>query len=320
MNKKIAGVHHITAISGEPQPNIDFYTGVLGMRFIKQTVNQDDPFTYHLYYGDSIGRPGSVWTFFPWPGARRGKRGVGQVTAAPFSIPENALDYWMERFAEQAIDFSGPTERFDETVLSLRDPDGLEIELVTNPDIRDFEVWEHSPVPAEYAIRGFYGATLTLKKKDATEHLIRDIFGFRFIGSEGSRHRFKADSDSSAATVDLVELPDATFGQVAVGSVHHIAWQVPDAAEQEKWRQEVEQLGFQITPIIDRFYFKSVYFREHGGVLFELATDGPGFAVDEPEDRLGEKLVLPPWLEKNRQVIEHNLPPIKIPNPKVKEI
>jgi glyoxalase family protein len=174
-------------------------------------------------------------------------------------------------------------------------------------------VWEHSNIPKEYAIQGFYGTTLSLKKKDATENLIKDIFGFQYIGSEGSRHRYKADSDSSAATVDLVELPDAPFGQVAVGSVHHVAWRVPNAEEQEKWRQEIEHLGFQITPIIDRFYFKSVYFREQGGVLFELATDGPGFAVDEPEDRLGEKLVLPPWLEKNRQVIEHNLPPIKIP-------
>nr|NIV99505.1 ring-cleaving dioxygenase [Candidatus Saccharibacteria bacterium]NIW79793.1 ring-cleaving dioxygenase [Calditrichia bacterium] len=295
MTNQIAGVHHITAISGDPQPNIDFYSGVLGMRFIKQTVNQDDPFTYHLYYGDSLGRPGSVMTFFPWPGARRGKRGVGQVTAVPFSIPEDAVDYWMERFAEHAIDFSGPTKRFDETVLSLRDPDGLELELVTNPDIRDFVVWEHSIIPGEYAIRGFYGATITLKKKPATENLIGDVFGFQFIGSEGSRHRFKADSNSSAATVDLVELPDAPFGQVAVGSVHHIAWRVPDVEGQEKWRQKIAGLGFQVTPIIDRFYFQSIYFRERGGVLFEIATDGPGFAVDEPEDQLGNKLVLPPW-------------------------
>lgn len=310
---KIAGVHHITAISGDPQPNIDFYSWVLGMRFIKQTVNQDDPFTYHLYYGDSIGRAGSVMTFFPWPGARRGKRGVGQVTAIPFTIPESSLDYWMERFAEMAIDFSGPTTRFDETIISLRDPDGLELELVINPDIRDFEVWEKSIIPPEHAIRGFYGATICLKDKTHTEGLIRDMFGFQFVGSEGNRHRFKADSDSSAGTVDLLELPDLPFGQVAVGSVHHIAWRVPNTEEQEKWRQEIARLGFQITPIVNRFYFQSVYFRERGGVLFELATDGPGFAVDESEDQLGNKLVLPPWLEKNREVIEKNLPPIKVP-------
>lgn len=313
VREKIAGVHHITAISGDPQPNIDFYSGVLGMHFIKQTVNQDDPFTYHLYYGDSIGIAGSVMTFFPWPGARRGKRGVGQVTAIPFSIPESSLDYWMERFAEMAIDFSGPTTRFDETIISLRDPDGLELELVINPDIRDFEVWEKSIIPPEHAIRGFYGATICLKDKTHTEGLIRDMFGFQFVGSEGNRHRFKADSDSSAGTVDLLELPDLPFGQVAVGSVHHIAWRVPNTEEQEKWRQEIARLGFQITPIINRFYFQSVYFRERGGVLFELATDGPGFAVDESEDQLGNKLVLPPWLEKNRDVIEKNLPPIKVP-------
>lgn len=313
MNSKIAGVHHITAISGDPQPNIDFYSGVLGMRFIKQTVNQDDPFTYHLYYGDSIGRPGSVMTSFPWPGARRGKRGVGQVTAIPFSIPENSLDYWMERFAELAIDFSGPTKRFDETVLALRDPDGLELELVTNPNIKNFEVWDNSIIPAEHAIRGFYGATICLKDKTHTENLIRDVFGFKLIGSEGNRHRFKADSDSSAGTVDLLDLPDMPFGQVAVGSVHHIAWRVRNVEKQEEWRQNIAELGFQVTPIINRFYFQSVYFRERGGVLFELATDGPGFAVDEPEDQLGNELVLPPWLEKNREVIEKNLPPIKVP-------
>jgi glyoxalase family protein len=313
MNENIAGVHHITAISGDLQPNIDFYSGILGMRFIKQTVNQDDPFTYHLYYGDSLGRPGSVMTFFPWPGARRGTKGVGQVTAIPFSIPENAIDYWMNRFAEHTVDFSGPTKRFNETVLSLRDPDGLELELVTNPNIKDFEVWNNSIIPREFAILGFYGATITLKKKAATENLIRDVFGFQFVGSEGSRHRYKADSDSSAGTVDLVELPEVSFGQVAVGSVHHIAWRVPDVEEQEKWRQKISDLGFQVTPIINRFYFQSVYFRERGGVLFEIATDGPGFAVDESEDQLGNKLVLPPWLEKNREVIEKNLPAIKVP-------
>jgi glyoxalase family protein len=315
MGVRIAGIHHVTAIAGDPQENVDFYARVLGLRLVKKTVNFDDPGTYHLYYGDAAGNPGTIMTFFAWPGATRGTPGTGQVTATSFAIPEDSLGYWTERLVERGVRFGRPERRFDETVLAFADPDGLALELVarSGSGAGGVEPWVGSAVPPEHAIRSVSGVTLSEESEGVTGGLLADFLGFETIGEgDGGRVRYAA----GGGFADVLERPGVPMGRIAVGTVHHVAWRAPDEETQRKWREEVAGRGFNVTPILDRSYFRSIYFREPGGVLFEIATDPPGFAVDEDPEHLGESLKLPPWLEGDRDRIEEVLRPIRLPREK----
>lgn len=312
--KEIHGIHHVTAIAGDPQTNIDFYTRVLGLRLVKLTVNYDDPHTYHLYYGDKSGHPGSILTFFPWPGAPKGVRGTGQATTTSFSIPENSLQYWKERFKENYVKFEEPAKRFNnqEEFLIFYDGDDLKLELVAQENEKRFVPWERSPVPEDKAIRGFHSITLSEEGYDRTASLLTDTLGYRLVEQEGERFRYEAGEGSASKYVDLLCQPDLLRGEVLVGTVHHVAFRTPDDEQQITLRQEVIKAGRSPTPVIDRQYFHSVYFREPGGVLFEIATDPPGFTFDEAEDKLGTSLKLPPWLESSRKQIENALPKLDL--------
>jgi glyoxalase family protein len=306
--RPIAGLHHITAIATDPRTNLEFYTRVLGLRLVKKTVNFDDPGTYHLYFGDQTGRPGTLLTFFPWPGARRGSRGVGQATVTSFSVPEGSLGWWAERLDRHGVLYEDPDRRLDEEVLTLLDPDGLKLELVAASETGPGEPWGKSPVPVERAVRGFSGVTLTHRSSEATARFLTETLGFRRVAGEGGRLRFEAGSGGAGARVDLLETPSGAHGRVAAGTVHHVAFRVADDEDQKAWREVLAKEGLNITPVLDRQYFHSVYFREPGGVLFELATDPPGFTLDEPVEELGTRLKLPPWLEPHRARIEEVLP------------
>ena len=313
MNPSISGIHHVTAIAGAPQPNVDFYVGLLGLRMVKLTVNFDDPGTYHLYYGDAQGSPGSVLTFFPWPGAPGGVRGTGQATETAFSIPARSLGFWNERLRDAGITIQGPFGRFGDQVLGLSDPDGLEIEIVATEREGRSAPGERGLVPGEHAIRGFHSVTLTESEPKATATLLEETLGFRRVAEEENRIRYEVGGGGPGATVDLASAPRAQRGLVSVGTVHHVAWRTPDDREQADWRVSLAKRGLRVTPVADRQYFRSIYFREPGGVLFEIATDAPGFAVDEPVERLGTGLKLPPWLESRRTEILNALPPLTLP-------
>jgi glyoxalase family protein len=314
MEDKISGIHHVTAIAGEPQRNVDFYVGVLGLRLVKQTVNFDDPGTYHLYYGDNTGQPGTILTFFPWSGASRGRLGTGQIAAIAFSIPEGALGYWQQRLAQYGLTVDGPQRRFGEEYLAFADPDGMQLELVAGPAAGNGDPWEAGPVAAEHAIRGFYGVTLWEKELGRTGDLLTETLGFRGGEEDGAgRYRFETNSGSPAARLDLVHLPNEDYGWGGAGSVHHIAWRTPDDERQRTWQRAVAEAGLHVTPVMDRQYFRSIYFREPGGVLFEIATDPPGFLRDETAENLGSELRLPPWLERQRARIEGSLPRLEVP-------
>jgi len=313
MTKQIRGIHHVTAIAGDPQRNLEFYTGVLGLRLVKLTVNYDDPAGYHFYYGDGQGQPGTILTFFPWPGAPRGRQGTGQVTLASFAVPQSSLGYWQERFQAHAVSSERPGSRFDEEVLAFRDPDGLPLELVASSRGDGREPWAGGAVPAEHAIRGFHGLTLAEEGYERTASLLAEFLGFRLAQEKGNRFRYQAGPEGTGALVDVLCLPNALPGRVAVGTVHHVAWRTPNDEEQKSWRAQIAALGFNVTPVIDRLYFHSIYFREPGGVLFEIATDPPGFTVDETVEQLGTGLMLPPWLEARRESLERSLPPLRLP-------
>jgi glyoxalase family protein len=314
MNRQILGIHHITAIAGDPQTNLDFYAGVLGLRLVKLTVNFDDPGTYHLYYGDGAGHPGTILTFFPWPQAPQGRRGTGQVTETAFAIPENAIDFWAARLTERRIRFQGPFSRFDERVISFSDPDGMGIELIATKITRADRAYQAGPVPLQFAIRGFHSATLSQTDHRPTAALLTGTMGFKLVAEDGDRFRYAVDSSQPAALVDVLRAPDQRQGRVLVGTVHHIAWRTPDDDEQLRWLTELSRLNYGVSPVMDRKYFHSIYFREPGNILFEIATDPPGFSVDEPLEELGSKLVLPPWLEPDRQKLEAALPPLRLPD------
>jgi len=307
----LIGIHHVTAIAGDPQRNIDFYAGVLGLRLVKLTVNYDDPSTYHLYYGDTLGHPGSIMTFFPWPTGQKGRHGTGQLTTTSFSVPKDSLEYWMLRFKEHKIPFDSPTTRFDKRVLAFADHDGLKLELVEDGSDRR-KPWEDALVPEEKAIRGFYGVTLSEEGYERTAWLLKDIMGFESTEHENNRFRYEARKSGSGGIVDVLCSPDAPRGYVNVGTVHHVAWRTSDDEQQREWRQEIVNVGLDVTPVIDRKYFHSIYFREPGGVLFEIATDPPGFTVDQSVAELGSRLVLPDWLEPMREKLEHVLPPVNV--------
>ena len=316
MANEILGIHHVTAITDDPQQNIDFYVGVLGLRLIKKTVNFDVPDTYHLYYGDNLGTPGTILTFFSWPNSPKGRRGTGQVTTTSFVVPENALAYWQERLTQHGIQVEGPTTRFDEQVLTFTDHEGLGIELVAHRGAAGRTGWTTGPVPIEYAVRGIHAVTLSVTHKERTISLLTQTLGFRLISETGNRARYEVgagDNAGSGAFVDLLDLPHGTRGVEAIGSVHHVAWRTPDDEQELAWRGVLVSAGMGVTPQLDRTYFHSIYFREPNGVLFEIATDAPGFAIDEAPAELGSHLKLPPWLEAQRPQLERDLPPVHTP-------
>ena len=306
------GIHHVTAISGEPQRNADFYAGILGLRLVKKTVNFDDPGTYHLYYGDGGGSPGSIMTFFPWAGTPNGRIGAGQLTVTSFSFPASSLGYWTERLVEGGVRFEKPEDRFGETVLRFPDPDGLRLELVAATDDAR-EGWAGGPVPAEHAVRGFHHVTLLSSDQAGTAELMTGTLGFRQTGEAEGRTRFEAGEGGPGNTVDVANGSGFPRGTMGVGTVHHVAFRVPDEEAQLELRERVAVLGYNVTPVLDRNYFRSIYFREPGGVLFEIATDPPGFAADEDREHLGESLKLPPWLEPRREELEGVLPSLRVP-------
>jgi catechol 2,3-dioxygenase-like lactoylglutathione lyase family enzyme len=315
--KSILGLHHVTAITADAQKNIDFYSGVLGLRLVKLTVNFDDPASYHLYYGDELGRPGSVLTFFAWPGAYRGRIGPPQVTVIAFAVPSGALDHWSKRLKEHGVDHQPPADRFGEPVLTFADPDGLRLEITSSVEVTEpkGQPWAAGPVPVEYAIHGFHSITVSEEGYENTAKLLTDVMGFKSIGHEQNRFRYRAgNGDGFASTVDLVCVPSAPHGGMGAGVVHHVAFRTPDDAQQKAWHKEIAAKGFNISPVMDRTYFHSIYYREPGGVLFEIATNNPGFTLDEPPDQLGTKLMLPPWLEPDRVAIEHAVPPVRLPS------
>ena len=314
MNSKIPGLHHVTAIASDPQRNLDFYVGLLGLRFVKRTVNFDDPGTYHFYFGDNRGTPGTILTFFPWPGVRRGIRGTGQVDATAFAIPPDSVAYWLERLEQQHVTAGKTSTRFGEEVIRFPDPDGLLLELIASSSHGKVDPWSDSPVAAEHAVRGFHSVSAALEGYERTARLLTDSFGYRLVDELGNRFRFaSSDESASGRIVDLLCQPDAGMGRVAAGSVHHIAFRAKDEAEQLQWREQLVDLGYNVTPVIDRIYFHSIYFREPGGVLFEIATEPPGFTLDEKLEELGTHLRLPPWMESARSQIKKILPPIQVP-------
>ena len=301
------GLHHVTAIAGDPRRNVAFHTGLLGLRLVKKTVNFDDPGTWHLYYGDGGGNPGTILTFFPWPNAAPGRLGPGETHETSFLVPPGSLGYWRARLEESRVPLSDAT-RFGTPVLTFADPDGMAFALLESPDVAALPAWTDGDIPAEHAIRGFHGVTLLLEKAEKTSAILTDVFGFKETAREGSIIRLSTDS-VEGGIVDIYEAGGFLPGRQGRGSVHHIAFRARTDAEQAEMADALSrELRIGATPQKDRNYFRSVYFREPGGVLFEIATDIPGFAVDEPVESLGEHLKLPAFLEKHRGEIERVLP------------
>ncbi|QHL88267.1 ring-cleaving dioxygenase [Nibribacter ruber] len=308
METKILGLHHITAIADKAKSNLDFYTQILGLRLLKKTVNFDDPGTYHLYYGDEKGSAGTILTFFPYEGARRGSAGTGMATNIGYSVPEGSFDFWMKRFEDHNVIYNKPSEKFGEKYLTFLDPDGLKLELVIPKNQDNRTPWVTDEVSAEVATRGFHSVTLTLKDIKATATILSDIFGYTLQEKSGNRYRYITDAVEHASIIDLVELPNEARGIGGAGTNHHIAFRVKDEATLMEFRKKVAGAGHNITEKIDRNYFYSLYFREPGGVLFEIATDNPGFGIDEEWDKLGSNLLLPTQYEASRAKIEAVLP------------
>ena len=326
-----SGLHHVTAIAGDPERNADFYVGTLGLRFVKRTVNHDDTGTYHFYFGDEAGTPGTNITFFPWTDrGRDGEFGAGQTRHTAYRIPEDSVDYWRERLESRDVDVT-ETERFGETVLRFSDPDGIGLELVAADDATAHgdpaevgdevdvgdgtvdhggsiaTVWEDGPVPEERQLQGFHNVTLAVAEIDPTAAVLTDVLGYEFEGEADGRHRYRSATGGPGSIVDLVET-DAGRGRTGVGTVHHVAFKARDLEEQERWREAYADHGLSPSEVIDRKYFRSIYTREPGGVLFEMATMAPGFTADEEYEELGSRLTLPEWLEDERERIEAQLP------------
>jgi len=304
----INGIHHITAISGDAKENLDFYTGVLGMRLVKKSVNQDSPDTYHLFYADATGHPGTDLTFFPFQNSPPGRLGVGLGVEIALAIPGGSLDYWRARLAERGAKVTGIDERRGDRALLLDDPHGQHLAFVETTDRREAEAWDKSPVPADSQIIGLHAVRLWERDKALTASFLTDVLDFTDFGESDGWHRFGTGAGGSGQHVELREQPNTPRGAWGVGTMHHVAWRVPNETVELAVRERIERAHRRPTEVIDRFWFKSVYFLEPGGVLFELATDGPGFGVDEEMATLGEKLVLPPWLEPHRRQIEAGLP------------
>lgn len=300
------GIHHITAVAGDPKQNYEFYTQVMGLRLVKKTVNFDDPSTYHLYYGDGTGDPGTILTFFPWQHLKDGKPDRGQVIAVSFSVPTNSMEFWVDHLDEKDIDYVEPFERFGKKVIGLQDPDGLHLELVFDPAADDIDGWDDGALPGSHAIRGIHGATLAEKEYQPTGQLLEEHLGFTLTDQLDNRYLYEADT-KLGSTIEIID-EFGPSGREGKGTVHHIAFRAEDEEQQLSMCQNLEYKGYYLTEIKDRDYFKSVYFHEPGGILFEIATDPPGFTIDEDLEELGSSLKLPKWLEKHRLNIERELP------------
>ena len=308
MNNRILGIHHITAIAGQAQRNYDFYTKALGLRLVKKTVNFDDPGSYHFYYGDEVGTPGSILTFFPWENVRKGQAGVGMATEIGYSVPNGSLEFWTKRFDELNVKHQAISERFGEQYLQFEDPDGLLLNLVASNAEDNRKPWTTAEVKEAVATKGFHSAVLTVRNAEPTAKVLTDIFGYQFSTKEGNRYRFSTDAATTANVIDIAEEPNGHQGINAGGTNHHIAFRAKDDNILMEFREKVRSAGLHITEKIDRNYFYSLYFREPGGVLFEIASDNPGFATDETVSELGTHLMLPPQYESNRDRIEAWLP------------
>ena len=309
----ITGLHHITCISGDAQENVDFYSGVLGMRMVKRSVNQDSPGTYHLFYADGDGHPGTDITFFPWPEMAPAKAGVGLAMEVALAVPLGSIDYWVDRLADHRVQIADVEIRRGTSALPFADPHGLPLVLHETGDDREFTAWRESPVPVEKQVRGLHSVRLWQRDLGLTASFLTGVLGFVDSGAEGNWSGFEIGGGGSGRYLEIREIPDEDRGRWGTGGVHHVAWRVADDKTELEVREKIEHAHRRPTEVIDRFWFKSVYFLEPGGVLFEIATDGPGFAVDEDPATLGEHLVLPPWLEPHRGEIEAALPPIKPP-------
>lgn len=311
MENKILGLHHITAIAGDAQRNYDFYTKTLGLRMVKKTVNFDDPQTYHFYFGDKVGTPGSILTFFPWTNVRQGKDGAGMATEIGYSVPKGSLEFWKDRFEEKNVRHYQITEQFGERKLPFQDPDGLKLSLIETEHKDERKGFETAEVKANVALKGFHTVTLSLNNNAATAEILTEVFGYKKVTSEGNLTRYKTNTVDNAAIVDLLEMPDLPRGLNAGGTNHHVAFRVKDEETLMEMREKVLKKGLQITEKINRDYFFSLYFREPGGVLFEIATDNPGFATDETIEELGSSLQLPDRYKGAREQIEKALPELK---------
>ena len=312
MSGNLPGIHHVTCITGDVQKCVDFYVSVLGLRFIKKSINQDMPDTYHIYFGDRVGSPGTAMTFFGWPTWPKQHAGSGQVTTVSFSVPPESLDFWNSRLRKLGVQASARNQ-FGTDAIVLADPDGIELELVAISSKQPWVQWPDSLVDPEHAIRGFHSVTMTIAEATATFDLLVKTMGFRRAGQEGRRTRFETGQGGPHAILDVVESPEGSEGVESIGTVHHVAWRAADAAHQAEWREVLVKAGRNVTPVIDRYYFKSIYSREPGGVLFEIATDGPGFTADETVESLGSSLSLPPWFQVRRDRLDVTLPPIVVP-------
>ena len=307
MPSPIKGIHHITAVSGPPKVNYDFYTKVLGLRFTKKTINFDDPFTYHLYYGNYEATPGSSITFFPWQGVVQGRPSTGETTVTSYAVPKGALDFWKGHFSKNGVESFTDEPRLGDRLILFKDSEGMKNELVESDGIDEIKPNPADGFPAEFAIRGFYGATLSLTDTGKTAELMQE-FGWKKKDKESGTTRFISDPENNLGSVIDLKKEPGLNGRFGRGSIHHIAFRVPDDNVQQEWREKLMKMGFSPPPVQNRQYFRSIYFREPGGVLFEIATDIPGFTKDEPLDSLGTELKLPPWHEKQRNEIERKLP------------
>ncbi len=314
MKDTILGLHHITAITNNAQRNIDFYTQVLGLKFVKLSVNQDDPGTYHLYFGDSVGSPGTALTFFAWEGGRKGQKGVNQAFTISFSIPESSMEFWIGRLTAKGIPFEkNKGTRFIDNYISFRDPDDILLELVADNKTVNKKVFAGYGVPTEHAIRGFYSVTLLEDGFEDTDKFLREMMGYQLLGQTENTYRYSLPESGLGTFIDVREAPDFFPGSMGTGIIHHVAFRVKDGTVQEQWHKKLSGIGANVSPIIDRTYFQSIYFHEPGGVLFEIATDGPGFTIDEPEEKLGTSLSLTPLYEPHRSEIEKVLPKLILP-------
>jgi glyoxalase family protein len=309
MSTPIVGLHHVTAIASDPQRNLDFYTQVLGLRFVKRTINFDDPGTYHLYFGNDVGAPGTILTFFPWPQASRGRIGAGEVIATAFSIPVDSFGFWVERLKTKGITFT-EGHRFGSQVMTFRDPDGMVLELVEQEEKQAPNAPRYSDIEASHAIQGFYGVTLLERSLEHTGQVLK-LMGLVKVAEESDVIRFAPEGEALGRFIDIKIDTAAPRGRMGAGTVHHIAFRNTDDAAQAEWRKTLSR-SLSVTPVQDRTYFHSIYFREPGGVLFEMATDNPGFLIDEPVESLGEELRIPEWYEPMRPAMEARLTPLKL--------
>ena len=312
MPSAVPGIHHVTSITGDVQKNVDFYVAVLGLRFVKKSINQDVPDTYHLYFGDYLGSPGTAMTFFGWPTWPKRHKGSGQVTTVGFTIPQDSVPFWSKRLRDLGIAATRST-RFGGDVITVEDPDGIELDLVAGQSSLKLTSWPEGPAPVEHAIQGFHSVTMTLAESQATTDFLTATMGFRVKTREGNRTRFETGGGGPDSILDIVESPEGPVGEESIGTVHHVAWRAPDDKHQAAWRETLVTAGRNVTPVIDRWYFKSIYFREPGGVLFEIATDSPGFTIDEKPDALGSGLSLPPWFQVRRDRLDETLTPFVVP-------